>query len=242
MGTMGIVSGVLGAMLCGAIGFAIAGWKAFFKAYYSKRGENLATKDDFNDLKEQTRQLTIATKEIEAKIDDQVWNRQRRWEMKRDAVVSAIQAMSASEDALMVACSFYQMWRKDPTNKLVTDGYQTETLKWKRKITIFESKRMIAKLICSDEFNAALAAVRLAIRGGMKQIMNKTIESYDDIGPSVSPAVHAAVMAARKELGLPKETTPQSSGSSAAPSPDSTSPAAGIRARRSSHRATPRPG
>lgn len=41
---------------------------AYFGAYFREKGKNLATKEDFIDLKEQTRALTQATKEIEAII------------------------------------------------------------------------------------------------------------------------------------------------------------------------------
>ncbi len=60
---------------------------AFLPAYFKKKGENLATKEDFSELKAQTAALAQTTKEIESKIDDQVWNRQRHWELKRDALL-----------------------------------------------------------------------------------------------------------------------------------------------------------
>src|ERR1700733_10960347 len=89
---------------------------SFIGSYSKKKGENLATKEDFRELKAQTAELRQATKEIESKIEDQVWDRQRQWELKRDAVLGVIQALSATEDALMKACVFYQMLMKDPTS------------------------------------------------------------------------------------------------------------------------------
>jgi hypothetical protein len=178
-------------LICAAAG-------AYLGSYLKKKGENLATKEDIAEL-------TRATKEIEAKISHDVWNRQRQWEMKRDSVIAAIQALSATEDALMVVSTFYQMSLKDEHDPKIREEYEKATLSWKDKITIFETKRIVAKLVCGDEFNATLSAVRVAIRIGMKQIMKRSIQSYDEIGPSVSPAMLGAIMAARKELGLPAE-------------------------------------
>ena len=84
-----------------------AGVGAYVGAYLKKKGENNATKEDFNDLKEQTRQLTHATKEIEAKIDDQVWNRQRQWEMKKEIFIEATRVVAKADETLARTVSAY---------------------------------------------------------------------------------------------------------------------------------------
>ncbi len=47
----------------------------YFKAYGAKKGENRAMQEDI-------RKLTTATKEIEAKISNEMWDRQKRWELR----------------------------------------------------------------------------------------------------------------------------------------------------------------
>jgi hypothetical protein len=84
-----------------------AGLGGYLGAYLKKKGENTATKEDFNDLKEQTRELTRATKEIEAKIDDQVWNRQRQWEMKKDIFIEATRIVAKADETLARTVSTY---------------------------------------------------------------------------------------------------------------------------------------
>jgi hypothetical protein len=64
----------------------------FFGNYLKKKGENLATKEDIDEL-------TRRTKEIEAKIDDQMWDRQRQWELTRDGVIRLMEAQSRLEEA-----------------------------------------------------------------------------------------------------------------------------------------------
>ena len=81
------------------LSFLTAGVGAYIGSYLKKRAENLATKDDFDDLKSQTAALTQTTKEIEAKIDDQVWDRQRQWELTRDGAIKLIEAQGVLEEA-----------------------------------------------------------------------------------------------------------------------------------------------
>ena len=79
----------------------VAGAGAYFGAYLKKKGENLATKEGLNDLIVQTAELTKTTKEIEASVSGRMWNQQRHWEMKRDALVSIMQALESLDDATM---------------------------------------------------------------------------------------------------------------------------------------------
>ena len=66
-----------------------AGAGAYFGSYLKKKGENLATQEDIDKLVEQVSAVTKATEEIKAKISDDVWSRQKHWEMKRDVVFDA---------------------------------------------------------------------------------------------------------------------------------------------------------
>jgi hypothetical protein len=51
------------------------GFIGFMAAYLKKKGENLATHEDITKLVDQVRAVTTATKEIEAKISTEVWDR-----------------------------------------------------------------------------------------------------------------------------------------------------------------------
>lgn len=74
--------------------FLTAGAGAYFGAYLKRKGENLATKEDIGEL-------TQAAEEIRAKISDDVWDRQKQWEMRRDAVYDAWRALRELETALI---------------------------------------------------------------------------------------------------------------------------------------------
>lgn len=80
--------------------FLSAGAGAYLGSYLRKKGENLAIHEDIGKLVDQVRAVTTTTKEIEAKISSDVWDRQKRWELRRDAVIDALQKMGAIEEAL----------------------------------------------------------------------------------------------------------------------------------------------
>ena len=55
-----------------------AGLGAFFGAHLSKKGKNAAIHEDIGKLVQQMAAVTQTTKEIEARISNDMWERQRR--------------------------------------------------------------------------------------------------------------------------------------------------------------------
>ena len=76
------------------LSFIGAGGGAYFGAYLKKKGENVATHEDIGKLVEQMAAVTKTTKGIEAAISDDIWGRQRRWELKRDTILQAMDEIS----------------------------------------------------------------------------------------------------------------------------------------------------
>lgn len=76
------------------------GLGAYIGAYLKKKGENLATHEDVRKLIDQISAVTQTTKEIESKISTDFWNRQKHWEIRRDALYEALRALADIEYAL----------------------------------------------------------------------------------------------------------------------------------------------
>src|ERR1700739_889785 len=79
---------------------SLVGAGIYLSAYLKRKAEGLATKEEFEDLKKQTAELTRTTKEIEAEVSTGIWDRQKRWEMKREVLFDAAKHVAKIETAL----------------------------------------------------------------------------------------------------------------------------------------------
>ncbi len=84
--------GILVSFVLGCVAMYVL--KPFLGTYSAKKGENLATKEDIAEL-------TRIAEGIKAKISDDVWDRQKQWEMRRDAVSDAWRALRELEISLI---------------------------------------------------------------------------------------------------------------------------------------------
>lgn len=76
-------------------------FRSYLTGYAKKKGEILATQEDIDKLVGQVRAVTEATKKIEAEISSGVWDRQKRWEMKREVLFEAARKISQIDDATL---------------------------------------------------------------------------------------------------------------------------------------------
>jgi hypothetical protein len=81
----------------------------FFVSYAKKSGENLATKEDLKNLVEQVKAVTQATKEIEARISGDLWDKQKRWELKRDILLDTAKALNEARLAASELGALYEL-------------------------------------------------------------------------------------------------------------------------------------
>jgi hypothetical protein len=79
----------------------------YLGAYLKKKGENLATHEDLEKLVHQMAATTEATKAIEARISDEMWNRQRQWEMKKEIFVEATRTIAKADAVLARTVTTY---------------------------------------------------------------------------------------------------------------------------------------
>ena len=77
-----------------------SGFGAYLGSYLRKKGENRAIHEDIGKLVDQMKAVTQATKEIEAKISDDVWARQRRWELRRDILLQTMDEIANMQGPL----------------------------------------------------------------------------------------------------------------------------------------------
>lgn len=178
-----------------------AGVGSFLGAYLKKKGENLATHEDINKLVEQVSAVTQATKEIESKISDEVWGRQRQWEMKRDALFALAEAKSAVENALI---HLNTVFGSGPT-QAATESSKEALQAWAQADAAFDAALTRVSLVCGQELNRQLQSFDLFIKTAARDIGARD-SSDGSVFPKRVPefvqervALNAAI---RKELGV----------------------------------------
>jgi hypothetical protein len=174
---------------------------SFLGSYLKKKGENLATHEDLRKLVQQVEATTIATKSIEAKITNEVWDRQRQWEMKRDAVFDFVSAIVAADDALNTFASAIELERGDSNPERWVEQRAITSTAMNEALDRFDYKRTIALLVCNKSTHAALLKMSQILRGAVERIRNETAVSYTDVSREIRPALARVLMCARKEVG-----------------------------------------
>src|SRR5271168_3588938 len=105
---------------------------AWFGAYFKKKGENLATREDVGEL-------TRITKEIEAKISDEAWDRQRAWELKRDVLLEGMRKLAVMPGLLSNLHAVYQKSALGIDQALIDETRLKESQKYSEALCEFDA-------------------------------------------------------------------------------------------------------
>ena len=195
----------------------------YFKSYFDEKGENLATKEDFKELKAQTAELRTATKEIEAKIDDQVWDRQRRWELKRDGLLEAARCIADYNAALVRLDSVLKVKAQNVNSSDKVKSYlineQTESTRALNDADLaFGRAKLVITVIGSEQVRRAFTTTNAVLHEVSERILTDgAVDQYSTNTERIQKTLSDLTVAIRQEL-----LSPQSSGSSPTPNPDDT--------------------
>ena len=146
----------------------VGGWAgAYIGSYLKKKGENKAIHENLGKLLDQVAAVTRTTKEIETKISDEVWDRQKRWELKREVLFEATRALAGIEDALISLHSLTQVEKKENDITWATARHD-KVLKWTKAYSVFEESSLLVAAVCSKEAGQAFLSyggfvVRIAL-------------------------------------------------------------------------------
>jgi hypothetical protein len=181
-----------------------SGFGGYFGAYLKKKGENLATHEDLDKLVQQMTATTEATKAIEARISDQIWNRQRQWEFKRELLTQLIRSMSNVDNSLLELHAVYSS-PVPPVQEIVTirlGERRDQSRKWNALNLELDSARAIASLVVGKELLNAIWAYTYAVRLAGKSTVGGYTEDFLSKQKTVSELHNSVLIAAQKELGL----------------------------------------
>jgi len=186
-----------------ALGILAGFWGSFFGAYFKKKGENLATHEDIDKLVDQVSAVTKATKEIEAKISNEAWDRKKRWELTRDVLFEGTRRIAALDDALMNFKTFIETEKanRKPDEPEWPQGLE-KSKQWNKAATDFDETRLLVGVICSRSLKDALDALGMLANQIAAGLAKKDTEIYDTSHVELPRKLIAARSAVRKELGI----------------------------------------
>lgn len=173
---------------------------SFLPAYFKKKAENLATHEDLARLVEQMEATTQATKSIEAQISNDAWDRQKQWELKRDAVISVMQAIGEADESLQFA-SRAEVAQREDSAKYAGAALESWS-KYYDAMKDFDQKRAVALIVCGRSINDSLMRVKRHLQSLASQIKEGTIQSYEEYQGEMGKDMALTFAYARKELGI----------------------------------------
>jgi len=173
----------------------VAGASGYLGSYLNKKGENLATREDIDDLVKQVKAVTTATKEIEAKISNDVWDRQKHWELKREVLFEITKRIAAVKVALFNMDVMYGvLGSDDPKTNAANEKV------WEAASSLDEAT-LLAKLVCGQEVNRLLLIFGDLVRGSAEEISTRETDSKKTAMILRSQA-DAVAKAIRNEIGI----------------------------------------
>jgi hypothetical protein len=201
----------LGSIIGGVLAFLLgAVVRPYVSAYSTKKGENLATHEDIDKLVNQVKAITITTEEIKAEISTGLWDRQRRWGMKREVLFEAVKRLAEIDDALLSASIALKEDRKrqglqkaqgsSPEEELSWGEIRAERMtRWTKASMEFDGSHAFVTTVCSRETGKVFWELGAFINK-LAADMTKDIGAYDDARPELFKKILMAQMAIRKEL------------------------------------------
>lgn len=192
------------ALAFAGIAGAFFGW--FLKPFLGKKGQDLASHEDVDKMLDEVHALATATKHIEAKISGDVWDRQKRWELKRDVLFEAVKKGAAVHQALMKAHAAYHadnsaMVRGEPGRAderlKAGDGFLQATAE-------LDDTYLLVSLVSGGETRKALGEFSLLVRDMGTKLTDGHLDALRESRGEVSKKLAAVTAAVRKELEIDK--------------------------------------
>jgi hypothetical protein len=198
-----------------------SGAGAYFGSYLKKKGENLATHEDIDKLLEQVSAVTKTTKEIEAKISDDVWSRQKHWELKRDVLFDVAKGLGSIVDALTDVFAVYETDSKSTQTEKENPARSQKRIeaivRFNDAANQVDQTVSLVALVCGDEVKRELHGFGLFHRRLSQKI---TAGQPDAFMPSLSELVarrEKIIALMRKEMGIEPEPSAKPSPPTALP-------------------------
>ena len=144
---------------------------------------------------------SLRPRKILKRRPDKVWNKQRQWEMKRNTLVSAVQALGRADAGLLRLATAYTLARRDGEEAWAQKIGETK-LEWNNLINIYDEKWFAAELVCNKELAAAMRAAAVEIRLTAQKMFSEKVDDYIALGKPIHEKIGKVRELVRSELGI----------------------------------------
>jgi hypothetical protein len=172
-------------------------FKPFIGSYAAKKGENLATKEDIA-------QLTKIAEGIKAKISDEVWDRQKQWEMRRDVVFEVMRALGELQNALLNLSHIYSIPapERDDLRAKVLEERDEARKRWDLCNGKIDGMGFLVDMVVGRELGKSLLECVIEMASVADKVLDGDTKVFMSSRESISQKVGAINTSARKELKL----------------------------------------
>ena len=122
-------------------------------AHLKKKGENLAIHEDIDKLVTQVSAVKQTTEEIKAEISNDVWRRQKHWELKKEVLFEATRKLRALEEVLVSLQTLYQVKEKYDSEKFI-ERTKEEFVHWRKASEEFKEAALLVGIVCGKELSS----------------------------------------------------------------------------------------
>jgi len=193
-GLEGFIVWALAALVGGFAGSFLAG-------YLKRKGENLATHEDIEKLVDQVRAVTTATQEIESKISGELWDRQKRWELRRDVLFAVTKDLAAVKAALPNLGLSYKRLSAVPDSPDLLENVVKESHVWFEVARSLSESIMLVDLVCGPDLGTALSGFNVLVHQ-VASNLGTNANAFDAVLKQFLTDLHDVTALIRQELGV----------------------------------------
>ena len=177
---------------------------SYLAGYLKQKGENLATHEDIDKLVDQVAAVTTTTKKIEADISSQVWDRQKRWELKRDTLLQAARRMADTQSAILKLEALLKVETENARKGTPSDltQRQTEALaRWSSASAAADETALLVGVVCGRDAGQLFNNLNSIGEHTVKRILEKDTSAYGEACAEIGARADQVRAFIRRELG-----------------------------------------
>lgn len=184
----------------------------YLSSYLKKKAQDLATREEFKELEKQTAAITRTTAQIESDIKGSLWERQKRWELKREVLFEAGRRIAAVFEAVKNLDNVLQTELENPLLSNEPNWAQMRVGandKWFLAKSALDESRLFIGVTCGrkaadtvDNFTLITTTVAGKIHNKDREVFKKSVSEIFKLNDAFRDSI-------RYELGIGAEATPK---------------------------------